>query len=128
MTLPIPRRHISMKLQRDVALLMLGLEPSTAELDHEPALALRRVNAAVCDYDPPQLDPQYLRWRGKAEHKTKTFGTKATSANSDIWKIAHGKRLTREHEEFCRRILRKEPGRSARPPSRWPKKPVRRQP
>jgi hypothetical protein len=129
MTLPIPRRHISMRLQRDVALMMLGLDPATAELDHEPALGLRAVNAALGDYDPPQLDPQYLRWRGKAEHKTKTFGTKATSAGSDIWKIAHGKRLTQTEEEFIRRILAKEPGKSARPPSRWPKRKMqRRQP
>jgi hypothetical protein len=128
MTLPIPRRKVPLRTQLAAALDQLGLDPATAELDHTPALGLRAINAALGDYDPPQLDPQYLRWRGKAEHRIKTSGTKATSAGSDIWKIAHGKRLSREHEEFCRRILRKEPGRSARPASRWPKRPMRRQP
>ena len=128
MTLPIPRRKVPLRTQLHAALDQLGLDPATAELDHAPALALRLINAALSDYDPPQLDPQYLRWRGKAEHKTKTFGVKATSAGSDVHLIAKGKRIDRAHEEFRRRILAKEPGRSARPPSRWPKRPMRRQP
>jgi hypothetical protein len=126
MSLPIPRRKVPLRTQLHAALDQLGLDPATAELDHTPALGLRAINAALGDYDPPQLDPQYLRWRGKAEHRIKTSGTKATSAGSDIHLIAHGKRLTREHEEFCRRILLKEPGRSARPPSRWTKRPMRK--
>lgn len=120
-TLPIPRKHISMRLQRDVALLMLGLDPATAELDHTPALARRKVNAALNDYDPPQLDPRYLKWLMPAEHKEKTFGTKATTANSDIWAIAKSKRLRHEQEDFCRRMLAKEPGQDARPESKWAK-------
>lgn len=122
MTLPIPRAHICMRLQRDVALHQLGLDPATAELDHVPAIGLRAVNAALRDYDPPQLDPRYLRWRDPVEHKTKTFGNKATTAGSDIHLIAKSKRITREQEEFRRRILTKQPGKSARPASKWPKR------
>jgi hypothetical protein len=122
MTLPIPRRKVPLATQLAAALDQLGLTGTSPELDHVPALALRKVNAALGDYDPPQLDPQYLRWRGKAEHRIKTSGTKATSAGSDIWKIAHGKRLTQTEEEFCRRMLAKEPGKSPRPASRWPKR------
>jgi hypothetical protein len=44
----------------------------------------------------------------------------------DIPAIAKGKRLTFKHEEFRRRILAKEPGKSARPPSRWPKRAMKR--
>jgi hypothetical protein len=126
MTLPIPRRRVPLATQLAAALDQLGLTGAKPELDHEPALGLRKINAARGDYDPPQHDPRYLRWRPKSEHRIKTSGTKATSAGSDVWKIAHGKRLTQTEEEFVRRMLAKEPGRSARPPSRWPRRPMRR--
>jgi hypothetical protein len=125
-TLPIPRRRVPLATQLAAALNQLGLLGKEPELDHEPPLALRKVNAALGDYDPPQHDPRYLRWLAKAEHKIKTSGTKATSAGSDIWKISHGKRLTQTEEEFIRRILAKEPGKSARPPSRWPRRKMQR--
>lgn len=120
-TLPIPRKHISMRLQRDVALRQMGLDPAVVELDHDPALALRKVNAALNDYDPPQHDPNYLRWRMPAEHKVKTFGCKATTAGSDIHLIAKSKRVTRDQEDFRRRMLAKEPGQDVRPGSKWAK-------
>lgn len=90
----LPRPHISMKLQRDVALIQLGLDPATAELDHDPALGLRLWMGAT-EYIPPANDPNYLKWRDPAAHAKKTRGGKATTAGSDVHLIAKGKRLRR---------------------------------
>ena len=40
--------------------------------------------------------------------------------------VAKSKRITREQEEIRRRMLAKEPGKSARPPSRWGSRPFPR--
>lgn len=96
----LPRPHISMKLQRDVALIQLGLDPATAELDHDPALGLRPICTVTGDYIPPANDPRHLVWRDPVGHAKKTRGGKATTAGSDVHLIAKGKRLRRAQTEL----------------------------
>lgn len=94
------RKKVPINVALAVALRQLGFEPHEVELDHDPALGLRNVNADGTDWDPPQHDARYLVWRPKAEHRVKTSGTKATTAGSDVQMIAKGKRLARDTEAF----------------------------
>jgi hypothetical protein len=48
------------------------------------------------------------------------------TAKIDLAAIAKGKRLARSYEDFRRRMLAKEPGKSPRPPSRWPRRKMQR--
>lgn len=52
----------------------------------------------------------------KAKHREIT-------AKFDIPRIAKNKRITKDQEEHRRRMLAKEPGKSARPKSRWASRP-----
>lgn len=92
----IKRSHIGLSVKLQAALLQLGLDPKTAELDHDPALGLRPFSTVTGDYDPPENDPRYLVWRDSVEHRKKTSGTKATSAGSDVHLIAKSKRIRRK--------------------------------
>lgn len=53
-------------------------------------------------------------------HPMPTHEHKERTAKIDIPAIAKAKRLTRDQQEFCRRILAKEMGRNDRPKSKWP--------
>lgn len=53
----------------------------------------------------------------RAEHKART--------PKDISAIAKVKRLARIADEASRRLLAKEPGKSARPKSKWPSRPMK---
>lgn len=55
-------------------------------------------------------------------HRVKTSGTRATTAGSDVQVIAKGKRLSRDTEEFRRRILAKGCGEEPKTRSRWPRR------
>jgi len=116
------RKKVPVNIALAVALRQLGFEMHEVELDHDPALGLRNVNADGTDWDPPQHDARYLVWRPKDEHRVKTSGTKATTAGSDVQVIAKGKRLARDAEEFRRRILAKDAG-EPKPKSKWPSRP-----
>jgi hypothetical protein len=117
------RKHISLRKQLNVALRQLGFDPTECELDHFPALALRKVNSDGTDWIPAQDDERYLVWRPRAEHRVKTSGTKATSAGSDIHAIAKAKRVSREQEEFRRAMLAKSgQGEVTEKSSKWPKR------
>lgn len=127
-----PRRAVSMKLQRDLALAQLadamralGLIPVDAapefELDHDPALCLRPVDPETGKHIPPQHEPSCLIWRTKEAHDRKTNGPggekRITNAGSDKHIAAKGGRLARRHEEMRRLLLLPEP-REPKPPSR----------
>lgn len=92
------RPTIPLRVQRDAAIIQIGLDPAHAELDHDPALALREHHADG-SYTPDANDPHFLKWRGTAAHAEKTFGRRqgaqrtTTTAGSDIHLIAKGKRL-----------------------------------
>jgi hypothetical protein len=90
----LPRPFIPLKVQRDAALIQLGLDPKTAELDHDPALGLRE-RTDTGGYIPDANNPHYLKWRDPVGHAKKTRGSKQTTAGSDVHLIAKGKRLRR---------------------------------
>jgi hypothetical protein len=106
----------------EAALLQLGLDPRACHLDHDPALALRPLNEAGTDFDPPQHDPRYMRWVSTSDHSRKTTGRKGESklsiSGGDQQKIAKVKRL---EKKFVSRLLR--PEKKERPKRKWPSRP-----
>jgi hypothetical protein len=54
--------------------------------------------------------PQNITPMRKADHKVKTFGSKATTAGSDIHGAAQDKRIQRKQAEFKARMLAKATG------------------
>lgn len=125
------RRTIPLAVQLAVALRMLGYRREDIEFDHDPALSLRKWDDKAQDFDPPQLDADFIVIRTKAEHRTKTTGRKGerrvTSYGSDQHAVAKVKRLEQsrlrlmtpaEMERFePRRKKRKIPARA----NQWPK-------
>jgi len=89
-----PNMPLSVKLQ--AAILQLGLDPAKVDFDHNPALGLREFNEETKTYTPDANDPKFITVleRGE-EHRIKTSGTPATSAGSDIHRIAKAKRLAK---------------------------------
>ena len=98
------RSHIGLGVKLRAALLQLGLDPKTAELDHDPALGLRPFSTVTGEYIPAENDPRYLVWRDPVAHRKKTSGTKATSADSDVHLIAKSKRIVRKQEAHHARM------------------------
>ena len=114
-----------LKAQRDAALLQLGLDPATAELDHDPALGLRE-RTPDGGYIPDANDPRYLVWRTGEAHRKKTSGNKATTAGSDINRIAKVNRIAPEQAAFRERLLKhskKRAALTAKPKRPWPSRP-----
>lgn len=132
----IKRPHIPLAIKRAAALRQLAIDPATslldlkgalrmlglsleeAELDHNPALALRRAvdwdaDGAEIEWDPPANDPRYLYWVAKGEHRQKTHGRKHTSYGSDAHAIAKSRRI-------ADRLRVVEGGKR----SRWPSRPI----
>ena len=107
------RPHTPLKVKLDAALIQLGLDPDTAELDHFPALERRDLDEAG-NYTPPANDPRFMQWLAPSAHKVKTFGRggekRITTAGSDIGEITKERHLTEDHEAFRERLLRKVPG------------------
>lgn len=111
------RRAISVGTKLAVALRKLGVKPSEIDWSHEPALGLRAINDAGTDYVPAQHDPDYIFIRSKPEHSKLTNKDNGTG-RSDKGAIAHVRHLTKDQEEFRRRLLAKGAD-AARPKSRW---------
>lgn len=101
------RKHIPLRAKLEVALRHLGYRIEQVRWDHDPALELRPMNEDGTDTIPPASDPAYIQLLVPEEHDRKTFGTKATSAGSDIHKIAKHRRITASQEEFRRTLLAK---------------------
>lgn len=99
------RSHIGLGIKLQAALLQLGLDPKTAELDHDPALGLRPFSTVTGEYIPAENDPRYLVWRDPVGHRKKTSGTKATSAGSDVHLIAKSKRLVRKQAAHKAKLI-----------------------
>lgn len=127
-----PRRAVSMKLQRDLALAQLadamrqlGMIPVDAtpefELDHDPALCLRPIDPETGQHIPPQHEPSCLIWRTKEAHDRKTNGPggerRVTTAGSDKHLKSKIDRLSEAHVETRKKLLSVEPP-PPRPPSR----------
>jgi hypothetical protein len=116
------RKTVPLSIKLEAALLQLGLDPKACHLDHDPALALRPLNEAGTDFDPPQHDPRYMRWVSTSDHSRKTTGRKGESklsiSGGDQQKIAKVKRL---EKKFVSRLLR--PEKKERPKRKWPSRP-----
>jgi hypothetical protein len=67
------------------------------EFDHRPALWERKFDTASNDTIPPSNNPYCIEVVSKAEHRFRTFGTKATSAGSDAHRRAKEKRLQAQY-------------------------------
>lgn len=131
------RRHIPIGVKLHAALLALGFTEDEInggiQWDHDPPLALRFIDPETGQMIPAANDPRHIAPKRTSEHKTKTFGTRATTAGSDIHAIAKVRRLVKDPpggEEFRRRLLYREdssePERKSRPKRKWAKRPFRR--
>lgn len=97
--------------------ILLGFLFDKPQLDHDPALILRKYNPRIKDvaarYTPHAHDPAFLIYREKAEHLEKTIGRRAdaektvTTKGSDIWLKSKFNRLEGRTKK--------------RPKTKWPK-------
>jgi len=95
----LPRPHMSLAFKVAACLDALGFGPDDKiEWDHEPALGLRE-RTPDGGYIPDANDPRYIRPRRKEEHAVKTRGNGATTAGSDVHRIAKVRRIIRKREE-----------------------------
>ena len=129
------RRSIPTGVKLHACLLLLGFteEEITGggiEWNHEPALALRSIDADG-QIHPPSNSPAHIRPMRKDDHAVVTRGTGATTAGSDIGKAAKLKRIEKDPAggaEFRRKLLSAKAGgeEPARPGKRkkkaWPKR------
>lgn len=131
------RKAIPDRVKLIAALRRFGLVIGQVQFDHQPALELRPINPHTGDTIPAANDPDHIQMLLIAEHKTKTFGPggekRITTAGSDIGNIAKTRRLTKDQEEFQRRMTAKaqgEEGDQPKPKTKWPKRsfPKKRKP
>ncbi len=92
------RKYRPLKVERDACLLALGLDPDNFIMDHQPPLAMRDYDEATGLYDPDENDPRYMVPLSPKDHAIKTHGgeAKATTADTDIGKIAKMRRIARK--------------------------------
>lgn len=120
------RRAIPLSKKLHAVLLMLGFTEEEIEggidWDHNPPLAIRRVDPETGDWVPHQHDPRFLTPLRSADHARKTNGTAATTAGSDKHMIAKAKRQEAKRLEAQRQLLT-----TSAPPDkpnrRWPSRP-----
>jgi hypothetical protein len=91
---------------------------ATTRFDHTPALFLRRVNAAGTDYDPAQLDPNWIVARCVESDERRRSGGKAraTTAGRDTNVMARQRKRERPPKPKRAWANRKLQGRSGFPP------------
>lgn len=90
------RPHMPLSVKLQAAILQLGLDPARVDFDHNPALGLREFNEETKTYTPDANDPKFITVLERGEdHRIKTSGNGATSAGSDIHRIAKAKRLAK---------------------------------
>ena len=87
---------------------------SNTDFDHDPALIFRPYDPATRIYTPDANDPESLKAKLRDCHKRKTFGPggekRITTRGSDIGELYKGRRVTKDHELFRRRMLAKTTG------------------
>lgn len=87
------------------------------EFDHDPALIFREYDATTRTYTPDANDPAFIKAKLVDCHARKTFGPggekRITTRGSDIGEKARVRRLSRDHEEFRRRMLARATGEAA---------------
>ena len=107
-------------------LLELLFHGKPAELDHDPALVLRRRNKHTGRYVPAHDDPRYLIYRGRDDHLHKTTGRQPgaertiTSKGSDLWLAKKFRKLaslsSARKSRICSRPFRRSAKRRTRSP------------
>lgn len=125
------RRHIPVGVKLHAVLLQIGFTDediqSGIDWDHNPPLALRRVDPETGLLIPDANDPRFIQPLRKDGHETKTFGPggekRVTTAGGDIHAIAKAKRLARDASDFDRRLTAKTNG-EAPPQERRPKRKI----
>lgn len=73
---------------------------SDMQKDHHPPLALREYNPKTRKYTPDANDPNFLQFLLLEHAKDKSFGSKATTAGSDIANIKKASRLAKKQAAF----------------------------
>jgi hypothetical protein len=114
------RKAIPDRVKLLATLREMGLKIDEIHYDHNPALELRGWDEERRDTIPPANDAEHIDLmmirdikrcnecgRSIGSHHEKTFGTKATTAGSDIHRIAKMRRLTKKQEEFRSRVMAK---------------------
>ena len=98
------------------------------QFDHVPALQLRCWDPEAKNTIPPANDVESIFAKHTDCHAAKTFGSKASKRGADVTEIARTKRISRDTEDFRKRMLAKvDP--DAPPPverkgkKKWPKRP-----
>lgn len=97
------------------------------QFDHVPAVQLRCWDPEAKDTIPPSNDVDSIFAKHIDCHAAKTFGSKASKRGADVTEIARTKRISKDTEEFRRRMLAKNDPDAEPPPDRrkklWPKRP-----
>lgn len=105
------RPHMPLSVKLEAAVRQLGLDPASVDFDHDPALGLREFDEETKTYSPDANDPRYITVRSRDDdHRIKTSGTKATTAGSDIHRIAKTKRLAKARAELDQALQAKVTG------------------
>jgi len=89
------RKYMPLGVKVKSALYALGIDPDDVEWDHNPPLALRRIDEETGEYIPAENDPRYIQPLSKEAHKRKTNGTKSTSYGSDKHEISKARRIAK---------------------------------
>lgn len=79
------------------------------QLDHDPALALRKFNKRTGKYKPDANDPAYLKYRPTDDHRTKTFIRGEHGQRSDSAQITRERRRLRPKKPKRKIPQRKNP-------------------
>ena len=92
----VKRPHMSLRVQRDAALWVLGLDPSNVDFHHDPLLAARPIDPETGDTIPPANDPRHITPMAREAHKART--------PKDIRTVAKVKRLEKKEAAFRARL------------------------
>lgn len=105
-------------------------ELKDTRFDHRPALVNRNVALDNLDYDPPQLDPNFIEALHVDCHDKRTFGPggekRITVAGSDLHIRDKTRNLQQQQKEYRDRLLAKDRGEPSpkpkKPKYQWPKR------
>jgi hypothetical protein len=111
------RPHMPVTVQRDAALLALGLDPNNIDWHHDPALGLRPYDPETGKWTPDANDPRHITPLAREAHDARY---------SDDRKAIDKTRRNGEAEEAFRKKLLAKQGLENKPQDvkrwRWPKR------